>query len=514
MICERFNDYFVNSIIEINGKIPKNKTQIDLNNSDEPSNLKFRFETTNVDELSAILKFLTKKINKSEKLNSQVWFDSSEYCGHFLADIINESLITGFFPNEWKTTTVIPIPKIKNTKNADEHRGINTLPIDEKVIEVVVKNQLVKFIEDNKLISPQQSAFRSNHSCESTMNYVLNEWKRAQDNNKIVLAVFLDLKRAFETVDRKLMLEKLQSKGICDTELKWFANYLGARKQKTKFNGQTSKEKEIPIGLPQGTALSVILFSIYIDKITEITKNSSVVLFADDTGIYVTADSLDIAISKMNEDLELIYEWLNENKLMLNIKKTNWMVISRNVVEIDNSHEVKIGNEIINRVNSIKFLGVVIDEKLTLKEQTAICTKKAASKTNLLYRISKRLTFSTKKVIYNSIVLPNLQYCSTIYITCNREEIERMQKIQNRAMRLVLNCEYRTHREWMLKTLNWLSIDQMIKFNVLIYIYKMINGLLPKYLSDNLIFTRDAHTRNTRQRTNNELRLPNFKYWV
>ena len=188
------------------------------------------------------------------------------------------------------------------------------------------------------------------------------------------------------------------------------------------------------------------------------------------------------------------------------------MVISRNVVEIDNSHEVKIGNEIINRVNSIKYLAVVIDEKLTLKEQTAICTKKAASKTNLLYRISKRLTFSTKKIIYNTIVLPNLQYCSTIYFTCNQEEIEKMQKIQNRAMRLILNCEYRTHREWMLKTLNWLSIDQMIKFNVLIYIYKMINGLLPKYLGDNLIFTRDAHTRNTRQRTNNELRLPNFKY--
>src|SRR3978361_249622 len=121
-----------------------------------------------------------------------------------------------------------------------------------------------------------------------------------------------------------------------------------------------------------------------------------------------------------------------------------------------------------------------------------------------MYRISKNLTFHTKKIIHNSIILPNFQYCSTIYIACNKEDIEKMQKIQNRAMRLILNCDYYTHTEHMLKMLNWLSISQMIKFNVLIYIYKMIHGLLPNYLCDKLIYTRDVHNRNTRQNTNNE----------
>lgn len=139
------------------------------------------------------------------------------------------------------------------------------------------------------------------------------------------------------------------------------------------------------------------------------------------------------------------------------------MIVIRNGVE-DNTLDIIIGNEKINRVDSVKYLGVVIDKKLTFNELANICIKKSASKTNLLYRISKKLTFPTKKFMFYSIVLPNFQYYSTLYFICKKEDIMRMQKIQNRAMRIILNCEYRTHIEWMLQTPNWLSINQMIKF--------------------------------------------------
>lgn len=166
------------------------------------------------------------------------------------------------------------------------------------------------------------------------------------------------------------------------------------------------------------------------------------------------------------------------------------MILTKYDVNGMNFPNVTINGDLIERVNGVKYLGIKIDDKLTFEGQSAITTKKAVSKTNLLFRISKNLTFDTKKVIFNSIVMPAFQYCSTIYLASNKEEIAQMQIIQNRAMRLILNVEFLTPIDFMLRALNWLSISQMIKFNVLIYIHKMLNGLLPKYLCDNLIRTR------------------------
>lgn len=171
----------------------------------------------------------------------------------------------------------------------------------------------------------------------------------------------------------------------------------------------------------------------------------------------------------MNEDLKRISEWLKSQKLMLYTKKTQSMTLSKNDLNNLSIPEIKIEQETIGRVNNFKYLGILIDE-LKLKEQALNCTKHAANKTNLLLRISKNLRFDTKKVIFNSIVLPSFQYCSTIYLGNNKGEIEQMRIIQNRAMRMILNCEFLTPIDFMLEALNWLSISQMIKFNVLIYI--------------------------------------------
>lgn len=510
LICENFNEFFVESIISLNSNIPHSylhDTQVDDHNE---MNIQFKFRPTDVEEVTNTLRYLTKKMNKSEICNSRVWLDAAGYCGYFLADIINESMSTGHFPTAWKTSTVVPIPKIRNSRKAVDHRGINMLPNDEKVCEIIIKNQLVEYIETNMLLSQYQSAFRSNHSCESTINYVINDWKTTLEDGLYVVAVFLDLKRAFETVDRAQMTLKLHEIGVRGVELKWFESYLDSRKQQTKFNGKMSKKIDVPIGLPQGTALSVILFILYIDNITKTTRYGSIVLFADDTVLIVKDKNIETAIRKTNEDLNNIVQWLNSKKLMLNAKKTQWMLISRTEPNRP-TPLVKIGNDVIEKVRNVKYLGIVIDDKLGFKTQAMNCIQKSASKTNLLYRISRKITFDTKKLIYDTLIRPQFQYCSTIYIMCNKEEIEKMQKIQNRAMRTILNCEYLTPIEFMLGALNWLSITQMIKLDVVIYIHKMLNGLLPNYLTANLVLNRDFHNRNTRQNNNNLLRLPSYR---
>lgn len=232
-------------------------------------------------------------------------------------------------------------------------------------------------------------------------------------------------------------------------------------------------------------------------------------LFADDTMIVVKDKNINAAIAKIDCDLQKILNWLNKNKLSLNMK-TKWMAISRGTIQ-ENLDQVKIENEVIERVHHIKYLGTTIDDKLSFEKHFNTCVKKVAGKTNLLSRVSRKLTFEAKKTVYNTIVLPHFQYCSTVYFTCTKEQIQKMQKIQNRAMRIILKCDYLTPRDFMLKALNWLSIHQQIKYNVLVFIYKTLKGHLPKYLSENLTHTSNIHDRNTRQNDNDILRLPNFK---
>lgn len=328
------------------------------------------------------------------------------------------------------------------------------------------------------------------------------------ENGEIVIAVFLDLKRAFETISREIIASKLSNIGIVGNELNWFVSYMENRQQKVNYNNNLSDTKIIPIGLAQGTQLSVCLFFLYINDIANAVKFGKVYVFADDTALVVKCKYLDIAINQINEDLTTILKWLNMNKLKLNIKKTEYMIVSKKKI-ITESNIIKIENKTLRRAENVKYLGVYLDESLNFNAQMDSVFKKLASKTNFMKRISKKLTYNTKKIIYHGIIAPNFQYCSTIYINCNKESIKAMQKLQNRAMRIILKCEFRTHTATMLESLNWLSINQKIVYNILLYIFKIKNNMTPQYLANKLKYTREVHNRQTRSR--NELKLPNFK---
>lgn len=504
-ICEKFNSYFINSIIQISEEIENgNENNIQIENS----GVQFKFKRVDVDDVKRVASEIAKKINKSELLNSKVWLDSIDYIGHFITEMINRSLQGGEFPDEWKTSTIHPIPKLNNTKNAHEFRPINTMPSDEKMIEMIVKEQLMQYVEQNNILNKYQSAYRTNHSCETALNYVINDWSKLVESGHIVVVVFLDLKRAFETIDRNRLLEKLKMFGIRDIEWKWFRNFLKNRNQKTRYLMNESSRCEIPIGLPQGTQLSVILFILYINDIISATTFASIMMFADDTTITISARDVDTAIKQMEIDLKNILNWLNSNKLKLNVNKTKWMIISNKKCEFDGK-TLKINDESIERVKQIKYLGVIINDKIKMDDQIEVCANNAAKKVNLLKRISKKLTFESKKTIYNTIVAPNFEFCSTLYINGTKEQINILQMIQNRAMRVILKCDYRTPRKFMLNALDWLSIEQKIMLNVIVMVFKMKNKNVPKYLYEQISYVGENQERMLRNRNN--FKLPNAK---
>lgn len=308
-IAENFNKYFIESIKDINKNIICDNNCPNFLSYIAPVLNKFEFKAINIRKLKEIFKKVRNK-NFIDNINGKVLNDAilnpifaTEFC-----NLINEILVTGQVPKDWKISTIVPIEKVNKAQKAVDFRPINMLPVYEKILEIVAKDQLVEFCDENKILIKEQAGFRSNHSCETSINKVISGWKSDIDDSKVIVCVFLDFKRAFETIDRDILLKKLEIYGISQNSLKIFKSYLSDRKQQTKFNGFFSTQEGCDIGLPQGSVLSPLLFILYVNDVINVIKNCSINLFADDTLLYCAADSLEEAVIKVNEDLGKIFE--------------------------------------------------------------------------------------------------------------------------------------------------------------------------------------------------------------
>lgn len=502
-LAEALNRSFVSSVIDIHNNIPEVKDW-DFSVVDKCSQ-KFCFQIITHQDLFKIISSMNSNAG-IDGINRTVMMDAMKnqiFSANF-TELINQSLNQAKVPKSWKISTVIPIPKTIKPTTPEELRPINMLPPYEAIMERVIKNQLINHINKNNILVDQQSGFRELHSCETALNLMLDNWKSEINDNKVVVSVFLDFKRAFETIDRKILLKKLNKYGVQGRELEWFTNYLEGRQQYTKIDNYVSKPMPNNLGVPQGSILGPLLFILYINDIVEVIKNCQVNMFADDTLITTSAPTLIEAVQKVNEDLENLRKWLMFHKLSLNISKTKYMVMSIRT-KIECEENIKVDNQIIERVKQYKYLGVVIDENLNFNDHLDYIAKKMNKKLGLFNRIKDKLPLETKIIFYESIVAPHIDYCSSVFFIMNQSQIYRLQKIQNRFMRAILRAESRTHIREMLEVLEWKSINQRINFNVLKLLFRLENGDLPNYLDSILCTNREVHNYKTR---NTHFRLP------
>ncbi|XP_067635721.1 uncharacterized protein [Eurosta solidaginis] len=197
---------------------------------------------------------------------------------------------------------------------------------------------------------------------ETALTWVISQWKEDMRRKKTILVVLIDFKRAFETIDRNLMVKKLKRIGIEGIELKWFESFL-TRKQYTVIDEAISDSVPINVGLPQGSVLAPILFNVYINDIASSIKNGKIKLFVDDALLTLSEENIGVAFEKMQEDLNSLYIWLCKNKLLVNVEKTNMVISTSNKLNLE-PHTLNIKNETITEVKKSKYLGVVIDNKL------------------------------------------------------------------------------------------------------------------------------------------------------
>lgn len=509
-VANNFNLFYIQSINNIIESIENN----DNNNKEIIFMVKNRvimenFELVNLEKLEQIVMALPNKKGTDEGISSDILKMTFHVIKYELLGIINDSLTKGVCPEGWKTATVIPIPKIEKPRKASDYRPINILPIYEKVLELIVKEQIEEFVQRNDIISEHQSGYRKYHSCESALQSVLDDWKLSTSEGKMIGVVFLDLKRAFETVDRKRLLVKLDQYGMKGKVLEWFRTYLNNRFQQVKFNNKWSKCLKTEYGVPQGSVLGPLLFTIYINDIVEVCPEEyNIKMFADDTLLYVNGECSEEIERKANTILNIVEKWMCANKLKMNVSKTKFMIVRS--VRKEQRGNIKLrcydGN-VIERVDKIKHLGVIIDDRLQFKDHCDYMLKKIGKKTSFLNRIGNFISAYARCTVYKSIIAPHFEYCASLLVGVGETQLKKLQVAQNRAMRVVLQCNKYTKVEHMLQALQFMSVRQRLYYSVCIFIFKIVNNMAPVVLSNKIEIEVRECDRQTRQAENIRLTL-------
>ena len=423
--------------------------------------------------------------------------------------IFNRSIITGIFPNEWKCAKVVPIHKQGKRNCVDNYRPISIIPVVAKVFERIIYDQLHLYLSENKLLTNCQSGFRGLHSTVTALLEATNEWAHNIDHGNINAVLFLDLKKAFDTVDHEILLGKLNAYGISGVAGNWFRSYLSERQQMCCVNGHSSNSHFLRCGVPQGTILGPLLFLIYINDLPNCLVHSRARVFADDTNLTYASNNIYDINHNFNEDLAHVSEWLSANRLTLNQTKTEFMLIGshQRMNTFHATPSLAINNVPVRQVSHTKSLGTHIDEKLSWNVHIEKLCKKVASGIGALKRIRHFVSPSTMQLIYNCLVQPYFDYCSVIWDSCGSTRADKLQKLQNRAARVLTSSSYDTNADYLFEILGWRNLASQRKIAKAIMVYKSVNGLAPDYLSE-MFVDRSNITNYTLRDTTGKLAIP------
>ena len=373
-IANCFNNFFCNIGPSLAGSIksPTNKSYSDYMKQNITSS--FSFDTVTPDYISKLInKLKSKTSNGHDGLSSiQLKYISNDIVP-ILTHTINQSLCTGIFPSSLKIAKISPIFKKGDPHLTDNYRPISLLPIISKIFEKVVFLQLYDYLIKYNLLYDSQYGFRKFHSTEFAALEFTDKIIYNLDQGKIPLAIYLDLSKAFDTIDHSILINKLQYYGVTGMSLYWFQSYLSDRKQYVQYKDSNSSFSSITTGVPQGSILGPLLFIIYINDISSVTKNFHFTLYADDTSLiepictFTSGTNGNIEASQsINKELSLITDWLCLNKLSLNAKKTKMMLFHHRQRDISKIElDLFINDTKIEKVNEFNFLGIMLDECMT-----------------------------------------------------------------------------------------------------------------------------------------------------
>ena len=393
-----------------------------------------------------------------------------------LCNIINSTIDDGTFPTVWKSAKVFALHKGGSPSDINNYRPISVLSVCSKIIERHVHNSFSSYLRDNSLLIDSQSGFRKHNSCFTCLSKMINDWLHQLNTDKFIGFITLDFRKASDILTHEIILKKLALYGCDNLSLSWFKSYLENRTQVVHINKVSSDMGQILYGVPQGSIIGPLLFIVYINDLVFEVKYSRLYMYADDSNLACYDTNINDLQDKLNYDLNQIHNWCLANRMAINTSKSKSMLVctpQKRVRLFSDILNVRIGGVALDNVSDIK----VIDKNLTWKPHIEHLYSQLYKLIGLLWRNRHMLPKCSKILFYNSFILTKIDYCLPIWGNAAQVHLDKIWRLQKRAIRIIHNVSLDAPTESLFKELHCLNIYQRYFYQICVTTYVMLNTI-------------------------------------
>ena len=479
-IASAFNDFFGSIAQNLQDKIPNfGNFQDYVTGLNSPESFFFKAVT----ESEMLKTFSTLNFSKSTgdfSIPKQIFEIIPDNLAHILTSLINLTFETGIFPSSLKIVKVIPVFKNKGcNSDVNNYRPISLLSNIDKIFEKLVHKRLTSFLNKHNIFFNKQFGFRKSHSTNHALIALTEKIRSSLDNGHFSCGVFIDLQKAFDTVDHDILLQKLKSYGIRGKCNQWFESYLKNRKQYVSINGVKSDFKQVSFGVPQGSVLGPLLFIIYINDLPNALLFSDATLFADDTCILYSNPSLKLIQKRLNIDLKRLFKWLCANKISLNVSKTEVLLFRDKRKTINHNVGLKLNGKPLFFSRYVKYLGILLDEHLSWTFHCNTLSLKLRKTNGLISKLRHFVPRPILLLFYNSFFDSHLRYACQIWAQTN---CPRIYKLQKQCIRLITFSKFNASSLPIFLELKILKLPDLVKSLNILLIYLILTKSAPTFL--------------------------------
>ena len=537
-LCRIMNEFFVNKVANLRSNLPPNNGDplFWIRNLMQGRKCSFRLKSVHPDDVLRIISNLKSSSSCGlDTIDSKIIKLVKHQLVPVVTHIVNLSIKQKKFPSPWKLSKVAPLHKKEEVIYAKNYRPVSLLAVFSKILERVIFEQMIQYLEVNHLLHRSHHGFRSSHSTVTALIEMYDQWMDALENDEVSAVIMLDLSAAFDVVDHEILIQKLEIYGVEAATIPWFRSYLSERSQQVYIEGSLSEPLSLEAGVPQGSILGPLLYVLFANDLPEVvhehlpeplpdhlprevdhqlvvqphnhpigqvqehslnhfynlncSKCGGLCVYADDSTYTLSSKDTVQLKQDIKEKYKKIADYMGRNKHILNSDKTHLLIMTSAIKHRNHQNfniTLDTGSEIIEPISEERLLGGLVSSDLKWNKHVRDDKKSLitilTSRINALSKVASYSSFKTRKMIANGIVMSYVVYLVQLYGGCSEFLLSALQVLQNRAARIVTRLEWRTPAKTLLLQCGWLSIRQLVAFHSILLIFKTKQNKKPSYI--------------------------------